>query len=97
MNHSVSNRNAGDTRSHAAIIRDAGVQPLMDFLSARGFDDVKASSIHNWSWRDSIPGNVWNALEEGGFATLKELAAYAESKKTGAPAAADPAAPPAQP
>lgn len=89
MTHPVSNLHAGDTRSHATIIRDAGIGPLVEFLNARGFDDVKASSIHNWSWRDSIPGIYWNALEEGGFATLKELAAYAESKKTGAPTAAD--------
>jgi hypothetical protein len=83
-------------RSHAEIVRTVGATKLHGWLTARGFDVAGVSTVQRWADRDSIPGEIWNALEEGGFATLKELAAYAESKKTGVPAAAE-AATPAQP
>lgn len=93
------NRDTRDTpRSHQAIVREITVPRLRRYLDWRGTNPMPSqSAVQRWADRDSIPGEVWNALEEGGFATLKELAAYAESKKTGAPAAVDAAAPTAQP
>jgi TPP-dependent pyruvate/acetoin dehydrogenase alpha subunit len=92
------NRDTRDTpRSHRSIVREITVPRLRQFLADRDPDSVPSqSAVQRWGDRDSIPGDVWNALEEGGFATLKELAAYAESKKSGVPAAAE-AATTAQP
>jgi hypothetical protein len=74
-------------RSHATIVREAGAKRLFEFLVGRGFPIPSASTIHNWASRDAISSEYWNALEEGGFATLKELASYAESRKVARPEA----------
>lgn len=60
------------------------------FLSKLDIEAPTLSGVQRWATRDSIPGEYWKALAEGGFATLDELAAYAESKKV--PAAAGEAA-----
>lgn len=73
-------------RSHAEIIRSIGAQNLRKALEAAGLDVPSPSGVQQWVQRDSIPGEYWNAFARAGFATLEELAAYAETKKATAPA-----------
>lgn len=56
-------------------------------LAREGVAIPNIGRVHAWTLRDSIPGEYWNALVRAGFATLEELAAYAETKKAGAGAA----------
>lgn len=69
------------SQTHAEIIRAATVPKVHSFLSTLEMEVPTLSGIQRWATRDSIPGEYWKALAEGGFATLDELAAYAESKK----------------
>lgn len=78
-------------RSHAEIIRTPGAASVHSSLQNKGFQSLTLGSVNAWAMRDSIPGEYWKALAEGGFATLDELAAYAESKKV-APVAGEAAA-----
>lgn len=68
-------------RSHAEIIRTPTAASVRTTLQSKGFATLTIGSVNAWAMRDSIPGEYWKALAEGGFATLDELAAYAESKK----------------
>lgn len=68
-------------RSHAEIIRSPTAASVHSTLQNKGFASLTIGSVNAWAMRDSIPGEYWKALAEGGFATLDELAAYAESKK----------------
>lgn len=68
-------------RSHAEIIRSIGAQNLRKALESEGLDVPSPSGVQQWVQRDSIPGEYWNAFARAGFATLEELAAYAETKK----------------
>lgn len=77
-------------RSHAEIIRSVGAQNMRKTLEAEGLDVPSPSGVQQWVQRDSIPGEYWNALVRAGFATLEELAAYAETKKAGPVAAEAP-------
>lgn len=81
-------------RSHAEIVRESGGKQIYNFLIELGFRLPKATTIQNWADRDSIPSDYWNAIERGGFASLKELAAYAESRKL--PASVEPVITPAE-
>lgn len=72
-------------RSHAEIIRSIGAQNIRKALEAAGLDVPSPSGVQQWVQRDSIPGEYWNPFARAGFATLEELAAYAETKKTIAP------------
>lgn len=83
MSNCVPEQGKRDNRSHSQVIRDAGPRRIVEFLVGRGFEEVRLSAVHNWASRGSIPGSYWNALEEGGFATLKELATHAETQKVG--------------
>lgn len=74
------------TRSHAEIVRSAGAPQVFSTLRDEGIDLGSVGRVHAWTLRDSIPGEYWNAFARAGFATLEELAAHAESKKTIAPA-----------
>lgn len=69
------------SRSHAEIIRSIGAQNLRKALESEGLDVPSPSGVQQWVQRDSIPGEYWNAFARAGFATLEELAAYAETKK----------------
>lgn len=69
-------------RSHAEIIRSIGAQSIRKTLESEGLDVPSPSGVQQWVQRDSIPGEYWNAFARAGFATLEELAAHAESKKT---------------
>lgn len=97
MATSVSNLDERDTRSHADVVREIGATKLYGLLTRLGFEVAGVSTVQRWADRDSIPGEFWATLDREGLAQLTELAAYAESKKTGAPAAAQSAASPAQP
>lgn len=68
-------------RSHAETVRETGAVAVHSHLQGRGFPGLTIGSVHAWAARDSIPGEYWKALAEGGFSTLEELASYAESRK----------------
>lgn len=68
-------------RSHAQIIREAGAPAIFVALAREGVAIPNIGRVHAWALRDSIPGEYWNAFARAGFATLEELAAYAETKK----------------
>lgn len=76
-------------RQHAEIVRKTGAIAVHSRLQAKGFPGLTIGSVHAWGARDSIPGEYWKALAEGGFSTLEELATYAESKKAVAGAIKD--------
>ena len=63
------------------MLQDAGQTAVFRFLKDQGFAIRGSSTVLSWSMRDSIPGEFWKALSEGGFATLDELSAYAEARK----------------
>lgn len=74
------------TRSHAEIVRAVGAPVIFSALKNQGIDLGSVGRVHAWTLRDSIPGEYWSAFARAAFATLEELAAYAETKKTNAPA-----------
>ena len=65
-------------RSHADIIRAAGVLVVHDTLGLEG----KLHTVRSWVQRDSIPDQHWKALADAGLATLDELAAAAAARAT---------------
>ncbi|MBX9814058.1 MAG: hypothetical protein K2X76_05090 [Sphingomonas sp.] len=74
-------RDNRDNRSHRKVLQDAGQTAVFRFLKDQGFSIRGSSTVLSWAMRDSIPGEFWKALAEGGFATLEELSAYAEARK----------------
>lgn len=85
MNNNVSGIDGNTPRTHRKVLQDAGQTNVFRALLELGLRLAGPSAIQNWAIRDSIPGEYWNALVRAGFATLEELAAYAETKKAVTP------------
>lgn len=63
-------------RTHAQIVEDGGgYKAVAEKLS------LPSERARFWAMRDSIPGEFWKKVSDGGLATLEELAAAAEAKK----------------
>lgn len=77
-------------RTHAQIIREVGVGTIRAKLADRGLR-VTDPGVRSWMRRPdadgSIPPAYWSALAEARVATLKELAAHADSRASRAEAA----------
>jgi hypothetical protein len=61
-------------RTHADIIRAAGVQTICDLTGK------PASTVSSWGQRNSIPSEYWAALIGAGHATADELIVAAAQK-----------------
>lgn len=68
-------------RCHSTIVRQFGAIALGRALQAEGLD-VGATTPQRWADRDSIPNEYWAAIARLGIATLDELAAAAETRRT---------------
>jgi hypothetical protein len=65
-------------RTHKQIISSAGAQSVID----RAGLGVTIHTVRSWQQRDGIPAQYWAALDASGIATLVELAAAADLRRT---------------
>lgn len=62
-------------RSHSDIIKSAGIDAVIGITAA------PENTVRSWVRRDKVPDEHWKRFAEAKFATLTELASYAEAKR----------------
>lgn len=62
-------------RSHSDIIKAAGIEAVIAVTAA------PENTVRSWVRRDKVPDEHWKRFSDARFATLNELATYAEVKR----------------
>ena len=57
----------GGMRTHADIIRDAGIEKIA------GVANAPLNTVRSWVVRDSLPAKHWQLIVQNGLATADEL------------------------